>query len=312
MDSYLCNDYSWISSLEMSDSTYWESVFPCKKEFEPAPKKQRLNIEDENINISSSVCKIDIPEYFDLTTSRTEHVEKNICTSFFNIVDNNPNENESGKHQDISPTWDDFCKYMECQETDLFKDNSTSQSPMTTTKERRKDGNRASSNMVVIGDKVRYSCSLCTKTFPTSRGQKLHLHSHRTHKKNIQSSSRSSRPQVELKQEYNHQRIENKPFKCPLCERGFNIRQDLYVHIVSGACTRADRFLRRVTNGWECNSCDKLFDSRNKAECHTRTHTYGSSITCPVCSKDFTGCKGNIVVKHVKERHPGYFDELGC
>ena len=99
-----------------------------------------------------------------------------------------------------------------------------------------------------------------------------------------------------MHQECSHHRNDKKRFICPLCDRGFTIRQDLLVHIVSGTCKRADRLLRRVTSGWECNSCNKHFDTRNKAECHTRTHTFGSGITCPVCNMDFIGCKGNVVL----------------
>ena len=164
--------------------------------------------------------------------------------------------------------------------------------------------------MVVIGDKVRYSCNLCSKTFPTSRGMKLHQHSHKSHKK--QSFIRTSSPKHKFHLDISHQSPTLKCFTCPLCERGFKIRQDLLVHIVTQACTRADRFLRRISRGWKCTSCDRFFEGRNQAEYHARTHTSGQGIECPVCHKDFTGFKGNILVRHVKEMHPRYFEELEC
>ena len=312
MDSYHCSSYSWISSTGISDPTFWESVFPCEKELEPAPKKQRLNPEDEDNEILNFGCQMNEPTYFDLSN--------------YNIngqIDQNTFEKERKTHKDMSPTWEDFYEYMKFQESPQVEEPFTFNAPFTSPQQRHVVRNISQSNMVVIGTKVRYSCSLCSKTFPTSKGQKLHLHSHRSNNKNIQLTSSSPRPKVEndlnhkkekieIHQEYNHHRDEKKRFICPLCDRGFKVRQDLLVHIVSGACKRADRLLRRVTSGWECTSCDKLFDTRNKAECHTRTHTFGSGITCPVCNMDFTGSKGYIVVRHVKERHPEYFDELGC
>ena len=313
MNSDLCHTYTWVSSLGMSDATYWESVFPCEEEFEPALKRQRLNNEDAKVHNNHFGCAVNLPKFFELATSKTiGKVEKVISAPPNNYIKPNLDEIKPEEHQVMSPTWDDFFKYMVCQDPDLVTEPITFKAPVTSTKQRRKVGSEASSNMVVIGTKVRYSCYMCSKTFSTSRGLKLHLHSHRSHKNNMQSSSRASRPKVEANLEYNHHRPVHKAFTCPLCERGFNIRQDLLVHIVTQACTRADRFLRRVTKGWECTSCDKLFDNRNQAECHTRTHTSGRGLNCPECHEDFTGYKGNILVKHVKERHPGYFDDLGC
>ena len=313
MDSDLCHTFTWVSSLGMSDATYWESVFPCEGEFEPALKKQRFNNEDEMGLPSHFGCTVNIPQYLELTTSHsTCQIEKGVCSSFGNDVQPIRNVVKPKEHEDVSPTWDDFFKYMVCQDPDLVTEPFTFNAPVTSTMQRRKVGNQTTSNMVVIGSKVRYSCYLCSKTFPTSRGLKLHLHSHKSQQNNMQLSSRVSQPKVEVNLEHNHQRLVQKTHTCPLCERGFKVRQDMFVHIVTQACTRADRSLRRVTNGWECTSCDKFFGSRNQAECHTRTHTSGRGINCPVCHKDFTGYKGNILVKHVKELHPAYFDDLGC
>ena len=109
-----------------------------------------------------------------------------------------------------------------------------------------------------------------------------------------------------------HERlVVHKPFVCPLCERGFSIKLDSLVHLVTEACTRADRSLRRVTGGWECISCDKGYSSRDLSERHTRSHENDQGISCPVCRKDFTGYKGTLL-NHVKDTHPEYFDNLGC
>ena len=310
MDSDLCYSYSWVSSIGISDAEFWESVFPCKDEFETAHKKRRLINEDAEVQYEE---KTNVPQYSDLTNSyTTSKVESSTCSYFKNAVEQTTFEREPENKHDSSHTWEDFFKYMECQEPELVTEPFVFKAPTTISKERQNVGKDTPSRMVVVGADVRYSCHLCSKTFRTNRGLKLHVHSHRSDKKNMQSVLKASSPKSESNHKYNHHRTAIKPHACPLCDRGFKIRQDLQVHVVTGACTRADRFLRRVTKGWECTSCDKLFDDRNRAECHTRTHTYGHRVNCPVCHMDFTGCKGNILVRHVKELHPGYFEDLGC
>lgn len=313
MDRDICNTYTWVSSLGLSDSTYWESVFPCNEEFEPVHKKQRLSNEVEKDEIGHVGYSVNIPQYFELTPTITSGQEdKGVCDNISNVEKLTNEDNIQKDCQDISPSWHDFYKFMICQEPNLVTEPFIFEAPVNSTIQRRNVCKQAASNMVVVGSKVRYSCHLCSKTFPTSRGLKLHIHSHRSQRKSMQLPRIVPQPKEQTYIQSNHHRTVQKPHTCPLCERGFNVRNDLFVHIVTQACTRADRFLRRVTNGWECTSCDKIFDSRNQAECHTRTHTSGRGINCPVCHEDFTGCKGNILVKHVKQRHPKYFDVIGC
>ena len=62
MYSDLCYSYTWVSSLRISDADFWESVFPCKEEFEPEHKKQRLINDDlkvhleEDKNVPQFIC----------------------------------------------------------------------------------------------------------------------------------------------------------------------------------------------------------------------------------------------------------------
>ena len=83
--------------------------------------------------------------------------------------------------------------------------------------------------------------------------------------------------------------------------------------MVTEACIRADRFfIRTETGGWECSSCDSgVFMSRDKAERHARQHQTGQELICPVCHINFQGKKSNVLVKHVKENHHEYMQNLG-
>ena len=139
-------------------------------------------------------------------------------------------------------------------------------------------------------------CNVCGKTLPTSRGVKIHLHSHKSKVQASAATIYSDSPK--------------KPFNCHLCGRWFGMNQDRLFHLVTQAFSRADRFLMQVKNGWECTACDKVFNNRNQAEHHTRFHYSGFKLPCPVCREDFTGCKGLTLVKHVKDTHPEYFHNL--
>ena len=141
-----------------------------------------------------------------------------------------------------------------------------------------------------IKKKVQYS--MCSKTFQTKGGLRRHLS--KIHKITSTPSFMIDRPTTQ------------KQFYCPICGRSFVVKQDLHVHQVTQACIRADRLLRRFTGGWKCTSCDKNFNSRDLAERHTRTHEFGRGMFCPVCSENFTGFKGNVLLKHVKVQHPNF------
>ena len=315
LESYL------TKSLCMSDALYWESIFPCDEELKPALKKRRLDYDDA----------VNVPQYCEMQCPY-EPVLRMEDIQFAPILIANDN---SEKMKDPSPTWEDFCLYIASEDPALVTDPSIAtmaepfifSASVTSSEPRRDRRTRTESSVVVVGDKIRYSCHLCTKTFPTNRGLSIHLHSHKTQQnKSPTSKVQTKSPKTRqsntavfdspVQKRFSPKAVFDSPaqkrFSCPLCERSFGINQDRLVHLVTGACTRADRFLRRITSGWECTTCDKVFDSRDQAERHTRTHVSGQRLSCPVCAGDFTGCKGNVLVKHVKDRHPHYFEDLGC
>ena len=320
MSTCLSHVSPWTTSLCMSDARYWEAVFPCDEEHKPALKKRRIDFDVEAVDKTNFTHSEEYnPQYWELQRSYASALRLQDIL-FAPIIDElkgkqfNFNDNDTLlKQTEPSSTWDDFFKYMVSQDPAIATESVTFTAPEASPEPRRDRRHSTHSNVVVMGTKIRYSCHLCTKTFPTNRGLKLHLHSHRT-KLNTTSTSRvhPKSPQWKQINIEPFDRHVKKSFTCPLCDRGLGINQDRLVHLVSQACTRADRFLRRVTGGWECTTCDKVFDSRDQAERHTRTHESGRMIACPVCQEDFTGCKGNVIVKHVKERHPTYFDDIGC
>ena len=305
LESYL------TKSLCMSDAVYWESIFPCDEELKPALKKRRLDYDDA----------VNVPQYCEMQCPY-EPVLRPQDIIFAPILNDTIIASDiSETKKDPSPTWEDFCLYIASEDPALVTDPSivtvtepfTFSASVTSPEPRRDRRTRTESSVVVVGSKIRYSCHMCTKTFPTNRGLSIHLHSHKTQQnKSPISKVQTKSPKWRQSNKAVFDSPVQKRFSCPLCERSFGINQDRLVHLVTGACTRADRFLRRITSGWECTTCDKVFDSRDQAERHTRTHVSGHMLSCPVCIGDFTGCKGNVLVKHVKDKHPHYFEDLGC
>ena len=110
MDNYHCSNYSWISSTGISDPTFWESVFPCENELEPAPKKKRLNYEDNTNQLFNFGSQMTVPTYFDLNNSTViGKIEVDISNSFSHNDNQNSFEKEIKTYKVMSPTWKDFC-----------------------------------------------------------------------------------------------------------------------------------------------------------------------------------------------------------
>ena len=103
-----------------------------------------------------------------------------------------------------------------------------------------------------------------------------------------------------------------RPFSCIRCNRGFSQNDDLLKHLVTEACIRAERYIRRTGKGWECTKCEnELYQSRDQAERHARMHELGKGLSCPVCPTNYNGQKANVLVSHVKQCHPQYLIDLG-
>ena len=182
--------------------------------------------------------------------------------------------------------------------------------------------------MVVVGYKVRYSCHLCSKTFPTNRGLKIHIHSHRSQGKSMQLSRRVQQPKVQTYLQTNRHRTVQKPHTCPLCERGSTNRSDQpnnNIKMDTDLCNTYtwvpflglsdSTYLKSV---FPCNEefepIHKKQRLSNEVENDQITH-FGCSVNIPQyieltpsitsCQEDKGVC--HIFVKHVKQRHPKYF-----
>ena len=112
-----------------------------------------------------------------------------------------------------------------------------------------------------------------------------------------------------------HHRVHTKEkvFSCTRCDRRFGQSRDRLIHMVTEACIRAERYIRRTGKGWECTNCCLIvpFKSRDQAERHARGHESGKGLKCPVCPTNFQGLKANYLLKHIQECHPGYIATLG-
>ena len=130
------------------------------------------------------------------------------------------------------------------------------------------DRSKTQSNAAVIGSEMKYPCHMCTKTFQTKRGLSLHLNSHKaTNSTNSVSNVNLHSKSLKLKQDGMKVSVTpiQQSFICPLCEHSFTLNKNRLLHLVTASCTRSktERFLRRVTKGWACTSCDKVTGSES-------------------------------------------------
>ena len=187
------------------------------------------------------------------------------------------------------------------QDTFVFSAPSTGKSPRS----RRSTGSSAKGS----GNKV---CLLCNKSFPSKYKLKSHMYSHtgeRPFACEVCGKGFSRGPNLKT-----HMRVHTgaKPFPCTRCNRGFSHPSDRVIHMVTEACLRADRILRKVSYGWECTLCDSgVMEDREHAERHARQHEAGKGLFCPVCRECFQGKKGHALVKHVRDNHPEYLAACG-
>ena len=134
MDRDVCNTYTMVSSLGLSDSTYWEAVFPCNEEFEPVHKRQRSSNEVEKDQISYFGYSVNIPQYFELIPSISSgQEEKGVCDNINNVEKLTNGDNIPKDCQDSSPSWHDFYKFMVCQEPELVTEPFTFEVPVKST-----------------------------------------------------------------------------------------------------------------------------------------------------------------------------------
>ena len=150
---------------------------------------------------------------------------------------------------DTSPSWEDFFQFMVSQNPDVVTEPDAVKGPNVSTTPRKAFNVRHKSSIVVKDSKIRYFCTKCTETFSTLRGLKNHQNTHK-----FRSTTATRSPRISYRSEPRQQPnpIHKKEFTCPRCERGFNIKGDRLVHLVTESCVRADRYLRLVTGGWEC------------------------------------------------------------
>ena len=161
-----------------------------------------------------------------------------------------------------------------------------------------------------------YVCEVCGKSYMHYQILKNHM---RLHTDGVVNASGSYVCKVCDKsfKEYNHltnhSRIHTlaKRSTCSRCDKFFTLPRDKIVHMVTEVCIRADRYLRRIGEGWSCTCCNAgPFESRDKAVRHTRKHETGKGLSCPVCSTGYQGQKVGVLVKHVRDCHAEYIASL--
>lgn len=170
---------------------------------------------------------------------------------------------------------------------------------------------RRSSGSTSRGSGKNY-CHLCDKTYESKYKLKLHMYAHTGERPfvcEVCGKGFSRGPNLNA-----HMRVHTgaKPFSCTRCTRGFSHPSDRIIHMVTEVCLRADRILRKVSEGWECTACDSgVMENKDHAERHARQHEAGRGLFCPVCRTSYQGQKAHVLVKHVRENHPEYLIACG-
>ncbi|XP_077982119.1 zinc finger protein 236-like isoform X1 [Glandiceps talaboti] len=131
----------------------------------------------------------------------------------------------------------------------------------------------------------------------------------------------------QLRRHYREQHLEERPFICPTCNKGFkragHLKEHMQTHEPGSAANRnrptphacetcgksfakpsqLERHVRIHTGErpFQCDECDKAFNQKNALQVHKKKHTGEKPYKCDFCEMAFSQ-KGNLKT-HVKRNH---------
>ncbi|XP_070200631.1 zinc finger protein 708-like [Littorina saxatilis] len=140
--------------------------------------------------------------------------------------------------------------------------------------------------------KDRHQCSHCERDFGTRQELKVHIRTHTKEKPyTCEFCGQSFAVLTYLNYHRNGLHLNTRPYKCPICQKGFNSYSSMWQH------KRRHLGDRR----YPCTQCDKKFYNSDSLRRHALTHTEIRAYVCFVCEKTYRS--RSSLKYHLKNSH---------
>lgn len=139
--------------------------------------------------------------------------------------------------------------------------------------------------------KLMFPCNLCSASFKTPNGLKVHLKLH-TGIKAFSCSSCGKRFTTREYLKVHMMQHQEPKFECDICCRKFTYKSNMQKHLS----------VHSTAKPFQCDVCNKTFKLKSALTTHMRGHRPELAFTCNICGKGLT--RSLHLRNHIKKMHP--------